>query len=214
MPYQQGRGPDIGRIGDKPQDLEVAHKPNIFKYQDFRVYLSDLFAFRRRLDPKFNKSYVCKKMGLANSRSYFKAVLNGRVVSHTKVEDFIRTFELDKVEAKYFRVLVNFNQAMDYRDEREWYFEQLLALNGISNEPEGFDKDQDYRNVWYYPAICTVLGVADIGDDFDYLAYLIHPPITAKQAEHAVLRLSRMELIRKDEWGNWKPVKYSDLPRP
>jgi uncharacterized protein (TIGR02147 family) len=193
-------------LGGNPKGSPVTKKPDIFGYQDFRKYLTDLYAFHRRLDTKFNKSYVCRKMGLLNSRSYFNEVLHGRVVSKPKVEDFIRTFALNKLEAKYFRILVNFNQATEFREEREWYFEQLQALSGISHGPERLHLDNAFDIVCCYNSIRAVLGIADIREEFAYLANHVYPPVAAAQAEEAVRNLSRMGLIRRDERGFWKPV--------
>jgi uncharacterized protein (TIGR02147 family) len=196
-----------GGFKDNPEGSGSANKPNIFEYHDFRKFLADLFAFRHRLDHKFNKSFVCKKMGLINSRSYFKAVLNGRVVSKNKVEDFIRTFELDKLEAKYFRILVNFNQATDTGEEREWYFEQLQSFGGIPHRQEKQETGRTIENECHYNSIRAVMGITDFQDDFNYLVKHVYPQITTVEAEEAVRNLSRRGLIRKDERGFWKPVE-------
>ena len=102
--------------------------PNIFDYNDFRKYLKDYQAAKRRHDRRFTKSAICKLLGLPNSRSYFNDVLNGKLVSNTYIERFVKLLEFDTDEARFFRVLVKFNQA-DIPSERELLIEQLISLN-------------------------------------------------------------------------------------
>ncbi|GEM_PF-6092158 len=102
--------------------------PDIFGYQDFRRYLADLFSYHHRQDSKYTKSQVCKEIGLANTRSYFNAVLNGRIVSKPKAQDFIRVFGLGKREAEYFRIMVHYDQSAPSDDERKWFYARLMDM--------------------------------------------------------------------------------------
>ena len=104
-----------------------AVKPNIFNYLDFRKYLGDVYDYRHSRNRKYTKTTVCIELGIPNTRSYFNAVLRGRIVSKTKTEDFIRIFGLGKDEATYFRIMVNYQQATISGEERGWYLGQLLA---------------------------------------------------------------------------------------
>ena len=101
---------------------------NIFEYNNFRKFLSDYLEQRARQDKSFNKSNLCRMLGIPNSRSYVKDVINGKKVSSMYVERFIRVLELDHDEAQFFRVLVKLDQA-ENADEHELYFSQIISLN-------------------------------------------------------------------------------------
>jgi uncharacterized protein (TIGR02147 family) len=108
-------------------DTVDAIEPDIFNFLDFRGFLKAAYEFRHSLNRKYTKSTVCNEMGMPNTRSYFNAVLKGGNVSKAKTEDFIRVFGLGKEEAKYFRIMVKYQQAMASSEEREWYLRLLMA---------------------------------------------------------------------------------------
>jgi uncharacterized protein (TIGR02147 family) len=188
--------------------MSAPKRPEIFTRLDFRSYLQDMFAYRHALDPRFRKSSVCRLLGLKKTRSYFQDVLNGKFVSKPRVEDFVRVFELEKDEAAYFRLLVNFNQATDSPEEREICFGNLLAK---AKSPKRLLSavEYGYYREWFYPVVRAILNFHDVADDYAHLGRLVFPPITAKQARTAMTVLSKLKLIRKDGDGYWRPAEKS-----
>jgi len=102
--------------------------PSVYEYNNFRKYLSDYQNARQAHDPGFSKSALSRILGLPNTRSFFTDVLKGKKVSGAFIERFIKVLELTKDEARFFRVLIMFNQA-ESAEERELYFDQLISLN-------------------------------------------------------------------------------------
>ncbi|MGL1904318.1 MAG: hypothetical protein OCC49_19445, partial [Fibrobacterales bacterium] len=60
-------------------------RPDLFSYLNFRELLSDFYDFYHTEDKAFTKSHICKMIGLPNSRSYFKDILNGKILSAVKI---------------------------------------------------------------------------------------------------------------------------------
>jgi uncharacterized protein (TIGR02147 family) len=182
----------------------MATNQNIFGYNDFRKFLSDYYAFRHAGDPTFSKAYICRELGLPNSRSYFQDVLNGKSVSELKVPLFIKLANLDNDEARYFRVLVRFNQCND-PEEKELLLDQLVTLNRtpqrlLSNE--GFS----YYKEWYHSVVKAILEVVDFKDDYTDLAKRLLPPITTREARASVKLLIDLGLVAKNDRGFYKPT--------
>lgn len=186
--------------------MKEALRPDIFGYQDFRKFLADTFSHLRRLDSKFTKSYVCRGLGLIQSRSYFQDILNGKFLSKPKVEDFIRVFGLSKREAGYFRLLVNFDQATDSPDERELFFEKLLAHNKTPQRLVS-QAEYSYYKQWYNPVVRAILNIHDITDEYSALGNIVFPAITAGEAEQAIRLLAGLKLIHRNTQGFWKPTE-------
>jgi uncharacterized protein (TIGR02147 family) len=186
----------------------MKRKPDIFSYIDFRSYLKDLYLYRHSIDKKFSKSYVCKELGLPNSRSYFQDILNGKMVSPAKVPLLIRIFNLSKEEAQFFRVLVNFNQAVDDPEERELFFEQVIALNRTPKRITG-SKEFAYYKEWYNSIVRAVLNIVDFKKNGNYLKFArkIFPPITEAQARSSVNLLLELGLIKENDHGFLKPTE-------
>ena len=162
------------------------------------------YDYRHKQDKSFTKSYICKKLGLPNTRSYFGDIIKGKYLSSIKIPLFITLLKLDKNEAHFFRTLVNFNQAAD-PEERELFFDQLISLN---QTPKSILPSKIYRyyKEWYNPVIRTLLHIIDVKNDYALLAKTVYPPITLKQARESVNLLLSLSLIGRNAEGFLKPT--------
>jgi uncharacterized protein (TIGR02147 family) len=182
-------------------------KPVIYHYNNFRQYLADCQQARQAAEKGFTKSALSKLLGLPNTRSYFTDVLKGRKVSGIFIDRFINIFKLDKDEARFFRILVMFNQA-ENPEERELYFDQLISLNKTPKRV--LDKNVFiYYKHWHNSAIRALLHIHDVKDDFQQLARKVYPPITAKQAKESIALLKKLNLIKPNPKGFYKPTDTS-----
>lgn len=179
--------------------------PTVFSYSDFREYLRDYFEARSKVDVTFTKSYICKRLGLPNSRSYFQDVLNGKLVSDLKIPLFIKLLELSKDESQFFRVLVNFNQALDDADERELLFDQLISLN---RTPKTIIQPAVYKyyKTWYHSVVRALLQFVDCRDNWSELSSMVCPRITPVQARESIELLIELGLAEKDATGCFRPT--------
>lgn len=184
--------------------METPTLPSIYEYNDFREFLRDYQQARHAVDPGFSKSTLCRRIGLPHSRSYFNDVLSGRKVTPAYIERFIPVLELDGDQAKFFRVLVKFNQA-DEPAERELYFAQLISLNKTPKKLVGRELYR-YYGEWYHSAIRAILDIHEFRDDYAALARSIVPPITVKQTRSSITLLKSLGLIKQDEKGCYRPT--------
>jgi uncharacterized protein (TIGR02147 family) len=179
--------------------------PSIYEYNDFRKFIADFQKAKSEQEPAYTKSRMSQLLGLPNSRSYLSDIMKGKNVSNTFIERFIHLFSFNQEEGNFFRMLVKFNQA-ENPDERELYFEQLIALN---KTPKKFLYEQSYRYYkhWYNSAIRALLNVYNFdGTDYSVLAETIVPSITVPQAKQAIKLLLKLDLIKKNEQGFYKPT--------
>jgi uncharacterized protein (TIGR02147 family) len=179
--------------------------PNIYEYNDFRKFLADFQAFHYATDKTYSKSALSKRLGLPNTRSYFNDVLKNKNVSSVFIDRFIRVLKLKKDETRFFRMLVLFNQA-ETVDERELYFNQLIALNRTPKRLMEKSVYSYYQN-WYNSVIRALLHIHDFKNDYAGLARKVFPPISAKQARESVALLVKLNLIAKDKRGCYKPTE-------
>jgi uncharacterized protein (TIGR02147 family) len=182
-------------------------KPDIYNYLNFRTYLKDYYSIKHKQDKKFSKTFICKALGLPNSRSYFQDVINGKFVSSQKIRLFIKVFDLDEDEANYFRLLVNYNQAVNDPMEREFLFEQLISFSKtqqtlISPQLYAYYKD------WYHSVVRAILNIVDFKKDSDYLklAYQVFPHLTENQARKSIELLLDLGLVKENSQGFIKPT--------
>lgn len=179
-------------------------RPDIFDYNDFRKFLEDMFAYKHRENKKFTKAKICRDMGLENTRSYFQDILNGKYLTPVKANLIAKSFELPKGEAKYFKVLVNFNQAFDDPEERDFCLEQMLSLKKISGEEIDESQYEFYRR-WHHSVIRMMLSIVDVNDDLSPLRKRLSQELSTKEIEKSLALLDSLGLIVKDENDNWRP---------
>jgi uncharacterized protein (TIGR02147 family) len=180
--------------------------PNIFEYIDFRQYLADLYKAKRSIDPGFTHAYICHQLGQPNSRSFFNNVIKGRKnLTSVFIELFIKIFGFGNDESKFFRALVNYNQAAG-TDEKEFYFDQIVQLNRTPYSLIHKDAYDYYKN-WYHSTIRSLLAIIDFKDDYKTLGNALCPAITLKQARESVELLKRLGMVKEDANGFVKPVE-------
>jgi uncharacterized protein (TIGR02147 family) len=179
--------------------------PNIFEYIDFRRFLQDYYAKRKKNDPGFTHTYICSRLGQENAKSYFNNIVKARMnVTPTFIDRFISLLDLQRDESKYFRALVNYNQASSAQ-EKDFFFDQLVRLNRTPHRI--LDKNAyDYYKEWYHSAVRALLDIIDFEDDFKTLSKRIFPPITIKQARDSIALLKDLGIITRDKKGYWKPT--------
>ncbi len=70
--------------------MNMNEKPVIYDYNNFRAYLCDYYDYRHSVDQEFTKAYICKKLGLSNTRSYCGDSIAGKTISSLKISLFIK----------------------------------------------------------------------------------------------------------------------------
>jgi len=179
--------------------------PNIFDYNDFRMYLTDYQKCRYAFDASFSRGKICKMLGLPNTRSYFNDVIQGKKLSTIFVERFIILFELQPDEARYFRILIKFNQA-ETLEEHELYFDQLIALNRSPSRTLD-KKELIYYRHWYNSVIRALLNIVEFKGNYSQLSRMVYPPITVGQARESIELMVELGLIVKNDSGVYRPTE-------
>jgi uncharacterized protein (TIGR02147 family) len=178
--------------------------PEIFQYIDFKKYLEDYYLKRKQSDRGFTHTYICRRLGQKNAKSYFNNVVKGRLpITPTFIDRFISLLELKSDEAKFFRALVNYNQTKS-PNEKEFFFDQLVRLNKTPHKVIDMNAYSYYKE-WQHSAVRALLDVIDFKDDYKSLTARLSPRISIKEARTSLTLLKKNGLIKQDEHGFWKP---------
>jgi uncharacterized protein (TIGR02147 family) len=90
--------------------------------------------------------------------------------------------------------------------EKQFAFEELMQLRQHSPALVAPGKYRFYEK-WYYSVVRAVLDVERISDDYQRLAALLRPAITATQAREAVELLLELGMIGRNESGVLRPTQ-------
>lgn len=181
----------------------MPNPPDLYSYNDFRRYLADWLEWRQSEDPSFTKAECCRRLGLPNSRSYLPDLLRGKHFSDVFRERFVRVLELGDDEARFFRVLVRFNQA-ELPEDRQSAFDELASLNRTPKTALG-KQSMDYYRTWRNAVVRALSGVQAL-DSAEAIARGNLVGITLPQVKQALRLLDRLGLVSTDPDGSSRPT--------
>jgi len=116
----------------------------------------------------------------------------------------ITLMAISRDEARYFRALVGFQQAPS-PEIREEALDRLVTLNRSPRTILDTGRMEYFRH-WWHGAVRALLDTGDYGDEPERIARSLVPNLTPGQAHQSLELLSRLDLIRLDGRGFWKPT--------
>ncbi len=177
-------------------------RPSIFEYLDYRAFLQDMFAFRKRMNRFFSYRFFSRESGLS-SPNFLKLVMDGRRnMTSNSIAKFARGFGLSQKERDFFENLVFMNQAASH-EQRNHYYLKMMRMKGLADVQRLEKAAYDYFSNWYCPVIREIACFGDGRLTAEEIAAALEPPITTREAEGALELLARLGLLKKDADGRW-----------
>jgi uncharacterized protein (TIGR02147 family) len=177
---------------------------NIYDYSDYRILLKDFYEFQKKKIRSFSCRYFAVKSGV--SASLFKDIVEGRRrLSLTIMSKYAVAMCLPTKETSYFEAVVKFVNSKT-TDEKNVHFTDLLRLRGTSTI-KFIDKSQYafFRN-WYHSALRELVTLPDFREDYDWMARMCIPRITAPQAKKSIEIMLQLEILRRNDLGILEPA--------
>lgn len=181
-------------------------KISIKDYLDFREYLRDYIDFRRNHGDIITNRNFAAAIGL-NSSSWLTSVLSGKKGITAKTADSISSFlGHDDWERNYFKTLIKFNQAKTVEKRNNCFsqLKQCLIKKGYYAIQVLDNNQYEYYSKWYHSAVRSILGMVKLGDEYELIARLVSPSITASNAKKSIKLLNKLGLIIKNTDGYYE----------
>jgi uncharacterized protein (TIGR02147 family) len=186
---------------------------NIFKYQDYRTYLSDYYREQKENLKYFSYRTFSQKAGIRSS-SFLHHVIDGKKnLTKNSIVKVSKAVGHNRTESEYFENLVFFNQAKSITEKTHYYTRLVEARCPIEIENIGIERYEYYAK-WYHSVIREIVTFFDFQDDYKRLANFVVPPITVSQAKQSIQLLLSLEFIRKDEQGRYHQTNEFIKTRP
>ncbi|MBN1759676.1 MAG: TIGR02147 family protein, partial [Chitinispirillaceae bacterium] len=166
-------------------------------YTDYRTYLKDYYADRKKQHTYFSYRYFCQKAGIRSPALYKEIVGGQRNLTGRTMEAFIRGMRLTESDAAYFRALVHFNQTNN-EQEKVQALERLRGLRRKVRQNIVPLDMYEYFSTWYYPVIRELACQSDWNSDYLLLAKKCIPPIKKSEARKAVTFLLDKGFLKID----------------
>lgn len=180
-------------------------KPLVFEYLDFRNFLKDMYAYRKKKDQYFSYRHFSGKAGFA-SPNFLKLVIDGqRNLSPTSILKIAKGFSLKGTQRDFFENLVLMNQAQEH-EQRNYYYQKMISIGGFKKVHKIAKSQYQYFSKWYYPVIREIIRFDGGSLSVEQMARLLRPKITAAEAKAAINLLDRLGLIQKNATDHWELI--------
>lgn len=172
-------------------------------YSDYHKFLKDLYADKKKRFTFFSNRYFCRKAGV-KSPSLLKEVIEGkRNLTEKTIPAFAKGFGLNENDAKFFNLLVRFNQSKS-SSVKQQILEQMRGLTRkVKQELIPIDL-YAYYSKWYNPVIRELACIIGFKDDFGLLARSVSPPIKKTEARKSIQLLLELGFLIKTVDGRYK----------
>jgi uncharacterized protein (TIGR02147 family) len=178
--------------------------PSIYNYTDYRLFLRDIYNYRKTLDKKFSHRFIANHVG-ATSSGWFSDVINDRIsLTRTYQMSLCKLLHLRQRESDFFEALVDYAQAGSL-EEKSRYMQKIISFKEVNPSLIG-QKQFEFYSKWYITAIRELLLFHDFKDDYKALGKMLSPSIRPTEAQQAVDILLSLGFIKKDSNGFFKPV--------
>lgn len=172
----------------------------IYAYIDYRLFLKDFQEARHTRNKSLSVRSFLQQAGI-KSPSFFKQVIDRkRNLTERTTQQFLQALKLPEAEAKYFRAMVGFDQAKS-SVEKQMFYQKLRDL-GEKEQVKiiGADAFAFYEH-WYISAMRELICMQAFDGNFRLLGQKLSPPISAREARHAVKTLLELGFIVEIEPG-------------
>lgn len=179
---------------------------HVFEYLDYRAYLRDFYARQKAESSRFSHRAFSRRAGLRSS-NYLGLVIKGeRDLSSEMAPRFARACGLVKQEADFFCDLVAYCQAKSTAEKTRLQ-ERLARFRRFREAHQLLDEQTAYHAHWYMPAIRELVSVPGFREDPKWLASMLEPAISPKQASDALATLQRLGLLVRDARGKLRQAQ-------
>lgn len=176
---------------------------DIFQYSDYRMFLKDSYAARKKRSKTFSYRSFAMKAGTAPS--LLADIIEGRrTLSLAVMEKFAKTLGLTDRETRYFGALVRFVNAKTSSGKNE-AFTEMSRLRRQSHLRFLRPEQYEFWSQWHHAAIREMTTLPGFKEDPEWIARHIHPHITAAQARKSLDTLQELGLLRRDLRGRLIP---------
>ena len=176
---------------------------SVFDYLDFRRFLKDQFSELKENNPTYSFRSFNRQAGIQSS-GFLKLVMDGkRNLGDSGIRKIVKGFKLSEEEARYFDVLVKFNQA-ENNGEKDHFFQQLAKNKKfLSAKPLTAAQYQLFSN-WFYVAILELVRIRTKQiKNLDWITQGLYPKVEKKLVKKALKELCQVGLLEAEENGGY-----------
>jgi len=176
--------------------------PNLFEYLDYRTFLVDFIADKKKDNPHFSERMVAFRLGC--NPGFFNRVLKAaRNLSPQYVLKLCSVLKFNAKQKHYFELLVNYNQ-VKMQIEKDHFYRQLAIFRSSKVKQTAAAQYALYSE-WFYVVLRELIDIVPCKDSSNETCRLLSkyfvPQVPYDQIKQAFDTLDRLGLLGKKDNG-------------
>lgn len=183
-------------------------QPSIYQYMDYRQYLKDFIAHKRRTSASFSLEQLGRKTGCL-TKSHLSLIVSGkRALTTTRASALGRALGISERELAYYHKLIQFNQAKD-DFEKETFLKEMMSHLGRSLQANISMKAYKILENWHCIAIRELARLPNFDSNPHAIAQKLKGLLTPHEAKKALKTLLEVGMLRLDHSGKLEATNDS-----
>ncbi|HEX7510798.1 MAG TPA: TIGR02147 family protein [Chitinivibrionales bacterium] len=178
----------------------------IYEYTDFRDYLSEYFADRKKANPHFSHQLFAQKAGIKSTGFVLHVMKGQRNCTKPVLLKISRAIGLNPAQTDYFEDLVSFDQAKNQSD-KEHYFNRIALKRKNAKVKTLDDRQYEFYSQWYHSVIRELVPLIGNAANVKTLSKVLIPAVTPTQFKKSLKLQEELGLIRKKEDGSFEQAE-------
>ena len=182
----------------------ITERPVIFEYMNYRVFLRDMYLFKKSKNSSFSENAFIYAAGFGkNSRGYLGLIVkNKRNLTSKSILGFSTAMDLSAEEAIYFENMVMFNQA-ETEKEKVYFFERMkVGANGKKAKlVQVLEHQYRYLNEWHLVVLRELVTLKGFREDPEWIIPKLEKKISKEKVVEGLNDLMALGLVTRNESG-------------
>lgn len=177
---------------------------NLFEYLDYRKFLVDAIAEKKKKNPHFSERMMAFRLGC--NPGFFNHVLKAtRNLSEQYILTLCSILKFNAKQKHYFELLVNYNQAKK-QIEKDHYYQQLDIFR-FSKVKQTIAAQHALYSQWFFVVLRELIDILPCKDTSEetcrLLARHFKPRVTPDQVKQALIALEQSGLLGRKSNGTF-----------
>jgi len=186
----------------KPHIEEETGPPNVYRYDDFRAFLKESFAWKKTQDSEYSYRRFAKDAGISNPGYLLDVILGKRTLSDNAIKKTVAAFGLNEAEGEFFNLLADFGQSKKDAQRQEIY-QEILYRRNRSRFARVSPHLVKYYQDFHYPLVYSALHAFEFRGDYEAFAAVFDPPIAPAALKKYIRELCEWELVKQGADGRY-----------
>jgi uncharacterized protein (TIGR02147 family) len=177
--------------------------PDIFLYSDYRKFLHDWYAEKKRENSAVSLRMIVRLVGY-KSPGYLPMVISGKTgMSIDMCIKFCACMKLPKKRCDYFQNMVMYGNAAT-QEERQFFFDKMRSFKEAAVCIVDTSQYRYYEK-WYHSAIRALLEFFPFRNEYATIGKLLIPEIGEEEVREAIELLRELRMIKRGRDGLYRP---------